>query len=362
MTRVGILSPSFTTGDAVSNDALGMYEVLTKQGKEVRIFCEAHGLNAHKVYEVSRIKRFLKSADDILIYHYSRGWAPGISILEQSECRKVIKYHNVTPAHFFEGYSSSDADLCKTGRIELEVVARAKCDLYLSASIFNMNELTALGAEGSTSFVVPPFHHIDRLQAVNPDPATLAKYDDGKANILTVGRIAPHKSHFTLLEVFANYYYNYNRDSRLMIVGKGGEGLTPYSRLLHRAVHSLGLKDAVIFSGGVSDEELKAYYVLADVFVTVSEHEGFCVPLVEAMSMKLPIAAFASTAIPETLGDAGLTWPERDPFLIAESINLILRDNSVRAGLGLRGLRRYEARFTNQRIENTFLSALANLS
>lgn len=356
------MSPSVTTGDAVSNDVLGMYEVLTKQGKDVRIFCEAHALNSHKVYDVSRIRRFLKSADDILIYHYSRGWAPGISILKEAECRKVIKYHNVTPAQFFEGYSSNDVHLCKTGRLELEIVAQAKCDLYLSASTFNMNELTALGAADSKSFVVPPFHHIDRLQAINPDSEVLAKYDDGKANILTVGRIAPHKSHITLLEVFANYYYNYNRDSRLMIVGKGGEGLTPYSKLLHRAVQSLGLKDAVVFSGGVSDEELKAYYVLADVFVTVSEHEGFCVPLVEAMSMKLPIAAFGAAAIPETLGDAGLTWPERDPFLIAESINHIVRDNSVRTGLGLRGLRRYEARFTNQRIENTFLSALATMS
>jgi glycosyltransferase involved in cell wall biosynthesis len=92
-----------------------------------------------------------------------------------------------------------------------------------------------------------------------------------------------------------------------------------------------------------------------------SEHEGFCVPLVEAMSMKLPITAFASTAIPETLGDAGLAWPERDPFLIAESIDLILRDSAVRTALGLRGRQRYEAMFTNQIIESSFLHALSCL-
>ena len=362
MVRVGILSPSFTTGDAVSNDALGMCDVLMKRGHNVRIFCEVNGLKTRKVYDVSRIKRFLRSADDILIYHHSRGWASGISILKDILCRKVIKYHNVTPAEFFEGYSSNDVHLCKTGRIELEVVAQAKCDLYLSASAFNMDELIALGADNSRSFVVPPFHHIDRLEAISADAAILRKYDDGKANILTVGRVAPHKSHVTLLEVFANYYYNCNRDSRLIVVGKGGEGLTPYSKLLFRAVQSLGLKDAVVFSGGVSDEALKAYYMLGDVFVTVSEHEGFCVPLIEAMSMKLPIAAFASAAIPETVGDAGLTWPERDPFLIAESVDLILQDNSIRAGLGLRGLRRYQAMFTNQKIENAFLSALANIT
>jgi glycosyltransferase involved in cell wall biosynthesis len=189
----------------------------------------------------------------------------------------------------------------------------------------------------------------------------LRKFADGKANILTVGRVAPHKGHLTLLEVFADYFYNCNSNSRLIIVGKGGEGLTPYAKLLYRGVDLLGLKDAVVFTGSVSDESLKAYYSLADAFVTASEHEGFCVPLVEAMSMELPIAAFASTAIPETLGDAGLAWPERDPFLIAESIDLILSESSIRTALAKRGRRRYETTFTNQKIESSFFDSLSSL-
>lgn len=362
MARVGILSPSLTFGDAVSNDAVGMYEVLMRRGHEVRLFCEANGLKSQKVYDARKIGKFLTNAEDILIYHHSRGWAAGIHILMNVICRTIIKYHNVTPAEFFEGYSSSDAQLCRMGRMELAAVAKANCDLYLSASAFNMRELIAVGAEQSRSFVVPPFHHVDRLQEVTANDAIVQKYDDNKTNILTVGRVAPHKSHITLLEAFANYYYNYNRESRLIVVGKGGEGLTAYSKLLHRAIRSLGLIDAVVLTGGVTDEELKAYYLIADVFVTVSEHEGFCVPLVEAMSMKLPIVSFASTAIPETLGDAGLSWTERDPLLIAESIHVIMQNDSIRTGLGLRGFRRYAAMFTNRKIENTFHSALTHMS
>jgi glycosyltransferase involved in cell wall biosynthesis len=240
-------------------------------------------------------------------------------------------------------------------------LAAARCDLYLSASSFSMHEFIAIGADASRSFVVPPFHHIDRLSGITADEATLQRYADGAANILSVGRVVPHKAFHHLIEVFAHYHYDYNSKSRLIIVGKGGEGLSSYSKLLHRAVIKLGLKNAVVFTGGVSDQQLKAYYQVADAFVTVSEHEGFCVPLVEAMSMKLPITAYASTAIPETLGNAGIVWRDRDPLLIAGSIDSFVRNSSVRNALGLRGQRRYEDMFTNQKIERTFLRAISRL-
>ena len=350
-----------TTADAVSNDILGMFGVLQRHGNEVRIFSETRALGSQRIFDVSGIRGFLKDMDSVLVYHYSVGWDPVLTLMQELKCRKVIKYHNVTPPKFFMGFSSFDQELCENGRKQLTQLAQSACDLYLADSTYNMNELVAGGANSSRSFVVPPFHHIDRLSGITADESLLEKYGDGNANILTVGRVTPNKGHITLLEVFASYYYNYNKHSRLIIVGKGGEGLTPYSKLLHRAVLSLGLEEKVVFTGGVSDAALKAYYMLADTFVMTSEHEGFCVPLVEAMSMKLPITAFASTAIPETLGDAGLAWPERDPFLIAESIDQILKERAVRNALGSKGRRRYESMFTNEKIENVFLQALSNL-
>jgi glycosyltransferase involved in cell wall biosynthesis len=361
MRRIAILSPSLTTADAVSNDVMGEFDVLTSAGNEVRLFCETHSLNHPQLFDVSQVGKFLKSANDLLIYHHSRGWSPGLELIRQLRCRRIIRYHNITPAEFFERFSRTDQELCVLGRKELIQLAAAGCDLFLSASAFSMRELIAVGADVSKSFVVPPFHHIDRLAKITADYETLQKYSGNTTNILSVGRVVPHKGFHQLIAVFARYYYDYDRDSRLLIVGKGGEGLSDYSKLLHRAVHKLGLGKAVVFMGGVSDEVLKACYLVADAFAMASEHEGFCVPLVEAMSMKLPIAAYASTAIPETLGDAGIAWADRDPMLMAESIDLFVRDAAVRNALAVRGRRRYEAMFTNEKIERTFVEAMARL-
>ena len=361
MPRVAILSPSFTTADAVSNDALGMAAVLTRNGFDVRLFCESHSLALAGIRDVSRVSDFLKDANDILIYHHSRGWTPAIELVAQLQCRKVIRYHNITPARFFAGLSNHDQELCELGRRQLSDLIEAQSDLYLSASEFSAAELIALGADPSRSHIVPPFHRVDHLLAIQADQAIISKYDDGAAAILSVGRVLPHKGQRQLIEIFADYYHQFNSHSRLFIVGKGGEGFSAYSKQLHRSVERLGLKDAVVFTGGVSEEALKAYYVLAGVFVTVSEHEGFCVPLVEAMAMKLPVTAFGSTAISETVGDAGIVWDERDPVLIVESINRLIKDESLRTSLGARGRRRYEQMFTNERIASSFLAAIATL-
>ena len=361
MARIGIFSPSFSTADAVTNDALGMMEALTRRGHDVRLFCESHSLRHSGIGDLNDVKRFLRHKRNLFIYHHSRGSTEGVELLERLTCRRAIKYHNVTPAEFFKGFNRHDEELCKLGRSQLRDIARAGCDLYLSASAFSMRELLAAGASKAKSFVVPPFHHIDRLAQIPADQATVAKYSDGAAHILAVGRVVPHKGYLQLLDVFAHYYYEYNPKSRLVIVGKGGEGFSPYGKQLRRAVERAGLEDAVLFAGGVSDEVLKAWYTIADVFVTASEHEGFCVPLVEAMSMRLPITAFASSAIPETLGNAAIVWSERNPLLMAESIDLFLRDSTVRNALGLRGLRRYEGMFTNRKIEECLFDALNSL-
>jgi glycosyltransferase involved in cell wall biosynthesis len=350
MTRVAIVTPTLTSADAVSNDVLGEADALKRHGYKVKISSDG-----------ARIRKFLQNPADILIYHHSRGWHPGVQLVRELSCRRVIKYHNVTPAEFFAGFSRTDQDLCERGRRELTDLAAAQCELYFSDSSFNMQELIAIGADPAKSFVVPPFHHIDRLLSIAADKAILKKYSHDTTNILTVGRVVPNKNVHHLLEVFAYYHYDNNNNSRLIIVGKGGEGFSPYAKLLNRVVERLGLTKAVVFTGGVSDEALKASYLVADAFVTVSEHEGFCVPLVEAMSMKLPITAYASTAIPETVGDAGIVWTERNPMLIAESIDVFVRDSALREALGRRGYRRYQSMFTNEKAAHIFLEAMSRL-
>jgi len=357
---IAILTPSLTTGDAVGNDVLGMYRVL-QELDHVRLFAEGWTLKEPRILPWPRVKSFLRKPADILIYHYSRGWNPGLEMLNDLECRKVIKYHNVTPPEFMVGYNADLEAMCREGRRQLTPVAQSNCDLFLSASAYNMRELLAAGAPAEKSFVVAPFHQVNRLHSVEADPRVVNRYQNGNTNIITVGRVAPNKGHVALIHAFAAYHHDYNQRSRLIIIGKEETRLARYSKVLRQLIKRLDLEHAISFAGTVSDQELKAYYNVADVFLTTSEHEGFCVPLVEAMAMKLPIAAYASSAIPETVGPAGILWEERNPYLLAESINSIVREKQVAQSQSAVGWQRYQQLFTNERIEAQLKDVLGEL-
>ncbi|MGI8734781.1 MAG: glycosyltransferase family 4 protein [Pyrinomonadaceae bacterium] len=361
MARIAILSPSMFSGDAVSNDVLGMYAALSGQGYDVRIFSEGWTISTPKVWPAHTIKGFLKDRADVLIYHYSRGWAPGLDLVRDQKYRTVIKYHNVTPPEFFASYSSDYARMCQDGREELGPISQANCELYLSDSAFNMRDVLAAGVSESKCFVVPPFHHIDQIVALEPDASVSKAFEDGQTNICMVGRVAPNKGHPALIEAFTAYHRDYNSHSRLLIVGKEETRLGKYSRLLREMVKRLGLQGHVVFTGGVSDQALKSCYLASRAFMITSEHEGFCVPLVEAMALRLPIVAYASSAITDTVDNVGLVWEERNPYLLAESIHSIVGDQSISGSLSEKGWRRYQQHFTNEKIEACFLAAIRKL-
>lgn len=358
MRRIALLTPLLTTADAISNDLYGMQAVLKKSGHDARLFANENTTHDPNVLPAGKVKDFLKSTDDLLIYHYSMGWNFGLILLQELKCRRAVKYHNITPPEFFAGISLDYENVCRHGRQQIKDIARSSCDLYLADSDYNLQELLQEGVDDSKCMVVAPFHHIDKLDLLEPDGQVLDQFVNDKVNILMVGRVAPNKGHASLIEALAVYRREYNHDARLLIVGKEVEQLHGYSQWLRQMVASLDLEGSVIFAGCVSDEQLKAYYLAADFFMLTSEHEGFCVPLVEAMAMKVPIIACASSAIPATVGKAGLLWKERNPYLLAESVDYLDHDESLSAALGLMGRRRYEQFFSNERIAEDFVGAL----
>jgi glycosyltransferase involved in cell wall biosynthesis len=363
MTRIAIVSLTITRGDAVGNDALEMGRVLSARGHNVALFSSHWAKKSEHSRDFTELDDFL--ADDpeaVLIYHHHVGWAAGMDLLRRAPCRRVIKYHNVTPGRFFAGFPGDNVRICELGRDQLRDLAKANCDLYLSASLYNQGELIDAGTPADRCAVVPPFHHIDRLNQSQADAAVLRGLDDGPTNLLFVGRRAPHKGHRFLIDAFAVYCENYDRNSRLLLVGREDHRLQSYSNLLREQASRLGVLDRVLFIEGVTEAELKAYYQSASVFFLASEHEGFCVPLIEAMALQVPIVAYGAAAVPHTVGDAGLVWDEPDPFLLAQSIDTVVHDASVRRSLTERGRRRYQKMFTNQRIEHDFLHALRPLA
>lgn len=362
MSRIAIVSPAILPGDAIGRDALHMGRVLREHEHEVELFCTTWGKPQPTNDRDVHIRDFL--GDDpaaLLILHHSIGWPHGVTLIAAARCRRVIKYHNVTPARFYDGLDADYAALCRRGPEQLRALIAQHCDLYLADSPFNRKDLLALGADPRRCAVLHPFNDLENLLSLEPDPEVLRDYSDGRTNLLFVGRRAPNKGHRFLLDAFAAYHGHHNENSRLVMIGRGEPKQEKYTQSLREQVWRLGLHGHVIFIESVSEAELKAFYQCASAFVMASEYEGFCVPLVEAMALRVPIVAYGAAAVPDTLGDAALVWEKPDPYLMAQSISVVVSDAAVRRELTARGWLRYQHHFTYQRLERDFLHVLQPL-
>jgi len=332
-----------------------MQRLLSERGHEVRIFVDSTSLTIPEINPCDAALSYLASPQDVLLYHHSIGWDAGVEIVKTALCRKIVKYHNVTPAYFFEGISERHQHLCVTGKLQVKEVVECGPDLLLADSTFNQADLTAAGSEKDKTFVLPPFNQAEELQSGTADFEIVDSDNDESVNLLAVGGLRPNKGHAALIEAFAVYSLQFNRAARLFLVGAETQPLASYGMLLRQIINTWDIDSRVVFTGKISNESLKAYYLIADALLTTSEHEGFCVPLVEAMAMKVPIIAYESTAIPETTLDAGLILKERDPYLMAQSIDYLLGDENAKMALLARGFDRYEQCFSNHAIEKQFL-------
>jgi glycosyltransferase involved in cell wall biosynthesis len=359
MSRIAIVSRNILAEDAIGNDVQQMAALLRCHGHEVELFRARRSLPQPRDARDRPVYAFLAGhPSPVVLYHHSTDWDDGIEVLRRAPGRRIVRYHNVTPEHFFHGLSTSCAEHCRRGREQLLAVAAAGCDLYLADSPYNRDELLQLGVPAERCRVVPPFHKLDHLLALTPDASTLEECRDGHVNLLFVGRCAPNKGHRHLINAFAVYRRHYNPRSRLLLVGKEDERLTVYRESLRWQLRRLDLAGHVSFIDGATDAELRAYYEAADVFVLASEHEGFCVPVVEAMALGVPLVAYGTTATPDTVGAAGLVWDEPDPFLLAESIHRVVEDDRLRQELRRRGWERYQQHFATERLEAVLLEQL----
>lgn len=344
--NVGILIPVLTSKDAVGADALAMAAILEDMGLQVRIFClSASGVD-RAAHEADQLPEFAGGPGDLVIYHYSTGWALAIELLKRCRGFRIVKYHNITPPEFFEGYSDDYRTACENGRKELEQVAALGFDRVLGASEYNLEELIAAGAPRERSHVLAPFHRVAEIVEAEADLVLLDRLGDGARNFLMVGRVAPNKGHLELIDAFDAYVQGYSGAARLIVVGKSDPRLDRYTGAIRQRIDEYGLGDRVLWIESASEAQLKAAYLASHAFMTHSRHEGFCVPLIEAMALGTPIVAHASSAIPETLGDAGLLWSEDDPWLYASSAARLFADDALRAGLLDCAHRRYRERYS----------------
>ena len=323
------LLPTMAFGDAVSNDAAAIDRMLSGMGYKTAVY--ASNVDPRLPEGTASHWNKMKDLhdDDLLIFHASTG-DPLNRKVSALGGRKMMIYHNITPSSFFRGYSREAEELTETGRRQI----RRLSDQFrycVADSDYNRFELRQMGYSCPIDVcpIMIPFEDYEN----EPDRNVLAKYQgDGWTNLLFVGRIAPNKKQEDVIRAFYYYHRDYNPKSRLFLVGND-TGMENYRYQLENYIRALGLAGRVIFPGHISFAAILAYYHLADVFVCMSEHEGFCVPLVEAMYFDLPIVAYASSAIPETLGKGGLLLNDKDPLVAAAAIDRMVRDGSLREGI-----------------------------
>ncbi len=321
--RVIQIIPTLAYGDAVGNDTLALKKVLKDMGYKTQIYAEsiAPPLDAKAALDIRKLQGL--NEKDVLIYHLSTGSQLNFDFAEY-KCRKIIIYHNITPPEFFRRYDNFFEQICRWA-IEGARFLADKADYCLADSLFNKCNLEEMGYKTPIDVlpIIIPFDEYNK----KPDQDILKKYQDGRHNIVFTGRVAPNKCHQDIIAAFACYKKYYDSDARLFLVGSYRESDT-YYRKLKKYVDLLGVED-VVFTGHIKFEEILAYYHVADVFLCMSEHEGFCVPLVEAMFFGIPIIAFNCTAVPMTLGDGGILVDKKDPIETAALINKVISDSKL---------------------------------
>jgi glycosyltransferase involved in cell wall biosynthesis len=336
--------PAAHKGDAVGDSARRVRDRLRQRGHGADLF-------ALTIDDVLRDDvRPLSDPDanrgDVTIFHFALP-SPMTAAFAQVKGRRVLQYHNITPAHFWADYSPPLFRLAALGRRELKSLA-GKVDLALGDSEFNRRELEALGFEPTG--VMPIAVDLARIVDAPRLPALEELLDDELTNILYVGRIAPNKrieDHIRLAEHYKRYV---DAECRFIFVGR--HDLVPRYYAMVRALieRYRMLPDRFIFTGPVSDHDLAAYYRMADAYVSLSEHEGFCVPLIEAMAADVPILAYRSTAVPDTLSGAGVEFFPKDLEYAAELLGALVFDEEVRTPV-LEGQRRRLKDFGDERTD-----------
>jgi len=355
--------PTFMPYDAIGNDVLGMADCFQNAGYQTTIFAQ---WIAPARASVSRRIDLESDAtwscpEDILIYHHALHWEVGEALLAKARTKVVVKHHNVTPPAFYQRYSEYLFRACQEGMEATRRIARHPRAWFWADSSFNAAELVRCGAPPERCRVAAPCHRIEEELASAPLDNTVLGRLRGGTNILFVGSLRPHKGHLKALEVLAHYRDLSDRRACLLLVGGSDPDLRLYEDDIRARAGQLGVERYVDITAGASPGQLRSFYLAGDVFLCLSEHEGFCVPLVESMYFRLPIVAWATTAVKETCAGAGMVFDEFKAGSLAECLDECVENPAWALEFADRGRRRYEEVFRPEAIRRRLLDLLAEV-
>jgi len=343
-----------STGDAITSYSLALRSMFRGWGCRSEFFADYRHVSFDARRDCRDIRAFPEDLPgrSIVIYHFSIGsdLTERFLSLPRSVTR-VVCYHNITPSRYVRSLRPPMAKVLDEGRRQLDLLARAT-DFAIGDSTYNCDEMREAGCP-KTARVPLMWKRPDITPP--PDPAVVSSYSDGAVNWIFVGRVAPNKK---LEDVIRSFYYfrkTVHPHSRLFLVGSFA-GMERYVSSLRALTVQLDLP-GVIFTGHVTSSQLVAYYRLADLFVCMSEHEGFCLPLLEAMSFDVPVLAFEAAAVPETVGGGGVIFNRKDHPMVAETAGVMTAPGETRDRLVAAGRERLHA-FDESAVEMALREAL----
>lgn len=300
-------------GDGVSNDVINKRDLLLEMGYDTEIYSRfAHEKVKHLTKDIEEIS---VSKNDIILHHFS-GESLVLKEVLSCKCCKLLVYHNITPGKFFGFNGPMDK-----GEEQLKKYYK-EYDGFIGDSKYNLQDLINWGIRGKMK-VLPILLNFDEIEKYR-----IEKSSKREINFLFVGRVAPNKKHEDIIDIF-NYFFEYiSQNIKLNFVGNYVAYMEYYEKLLEK-IKSLPCKEKIFFEGKVEDNKLYEYYASADIFVCMSEHEGFCIPLLESMCFDIPTLAYDSSAVSETMGKGGILFYDKNPAMIAKVINAVLQNEEI---------------------------------
>lgn len=350
--RIHQVLPNLAFGDAISNLAILHRNHLRQEGFESEIL--VRHIDPRVAQDGRVFDPGLLQPTDAIIYHHSIGTDLTPHVVAHPG-PKLLIYHNITPAEFFEPFAPEFAEILRNGRRDLEELAQF-FPHSAGDSSYNAEELHAAGFRDPK---ILPITVDPEKWNLDPEPEVMDKMQDGRTNILFVGRVAPNKKQEELVEAFS-YYLSLDPAARLVLLGPVEAG-DSYVAHLHATIRRLGLESCVCVTGSVTEAQLSAYYRTAHLYWSMSEHEGFGVPMVEAMWFDVPVFAKNASAVSETLGDAALMFSgDMTPVDAAACAHLLVKDTELRRHI-IRAQRKQRELFTKRAVTPVFEKAISSL-
>lgn len=359
MVNFVIMHQTVTTHDAIGNDIELMSSTIKK--KHMCYVYADNKFNDNVEYiDENRLDSLLSDDSTVVIYHHSVYWEYGYEKVKKAKGIVIVKYHNITPESFFEPYNEFAYEQCRMGRLQTELMQRELPNAFwLCDSEYNTKDISV---DSNQIGVCPPFNKIEQWCESVPDETVLRELiDSGSLNILFVGRVAPNKGHLMLIDILRTYVSNYDKDVKLRVIGKFDDGIIGYNNQVKDRIREYGLESLIEFIGEVNDKTLMAYYLGSDMMLCCSEHEGFCVPVIEAQSFGLPVIALNACAVPDTIGQFQVVL-ENDVKEFAAAIKILKEHRNKADFLAEKGRENYILRFTQQEIERVFKEEIEKMT